>query len=65
MSDPFTAWKLVQDQMLAAQKAQVEAASRLMGMTENFDNALEAAKKVADANVHAWQTWMSMWGHKK
>jgi len=37
----------------------------LMGMGENFDGALEAAKKVADANVQAWESWMALWGVKK
>lgn len=65
MSDNFTAWKLMQDQMLAAQKAQLEAATRLIGMTENFNGALEAARKVAAANAKAWEGWMAMWGMKK
>lgn len=65
MMDGFTAWKLLQDRMIAAQKAQVEAATKLMGMNENFGNALEAAQKVADANVQAWEAWMAMWGVKK
>jgi len=65
MSDPFVAWKAFQDSVLAAQKAQVEAATKLMGMTTNFDGALKAAKDVAEANTKAWETWMGMWGMRK
>lgn len=65
MSDPFTAWKLLQDNMLAAQRAQVEAATKLMGMTENFDGALKAAQQIADANTRAWEGWLALWTGKK
>ena len=51
--------------MAAMQKAQIEAAQRLLPRTEHFDNALKAAQQVADANARAWQTWFSMWGLKK
>lgn len=65
MSDNFTAWKLMQDHMLAAQKAQLDAATKLIGMTEHFSGALEAAQKVAASNAKAWESWMAMWGGKK
>ena len=65
MIENFTAWKLLQDRMMAAQQAQLEAATKLMGMGENFNGALEAAKKVADANIAAWESWMALWGVKK
>jgi len=65
MIENFTGWKLLQDRLMAVQRAQLEAATKLMGMGENFDGALEAAKKVADANVQAWESWMALWGVKK
>jgi len=66
MTDGFTAWKLLQDRMIAVQQAQIDAATKLMGMGTNFDGALEAAQKVAEANVQAWEAWMSLWGgHRK
>lgn len=65
MTDGFAAWKLLQDRMIAVQRAQAEAATKLMGMSENFEGALEAAQKVADANVQAWDAWMGLWGVKK
>jgi len=64
MSDHFTAWKLLQDKMLAAQKVQLEAATKLMGAGTNFDGAAEAAQKVADANKQAWEAWIALWTPK-
>ena len=65
MNDAFSGWKVFQDSMAAMQKAQIEAAQRLLPRIEHFDNALKAAQQVADANARAWQTWFSMWGLKK
>jgi len=65
MNDAFSGWKVFQDSVAAMQKAQIEAAQRLLPRTEHFDNALKAAQQVADANARAWQTWFSMWGLKK
>ena len=65
MTDGFAAWKMLQDNMMAVQKAQLEAATKLMGMNENFDGALKAAQQVADMNMQAWQGWMNLWGVKK
>jgi len=65
MNDAFSGWKVFQDSIAAMQKAQIEAAQRLLPRTEHFDNALKAAQQVADANARAWQTWFSMWGLKK
>jgi hypothetical protein len=64
MTDPFASWKMMQDQMLATQKAQIEAATRIMGMGTNFTGAADAARKVAEANAKAWEAWMSTWTHK-
>ena len=65
MNDAFSGWKIFQDSMAAMQKAQIEAAQRLLPRIEHFDNALKAAQQVADANARAWETWFSMWGLKK
>jgi hypothetical protein len=65
MNETFNAWKIMQDNMLAAQKMQLEAATKLMGMGEHFGGALEAAQKIADANMKAWETWLGVWGVKK
>jgi hypothetical protein len=65
MADGFAAWKMLQDNMLAVQRAQIEAATKLMGMGEGFDGAAKAAQQVAEANVKAWESWMAMWGVKK
>lgn len=64
MSDPFTTWKLLQDKMIAAQKAQLEAASKLIGAGTNFTGAAEAAQKVAEANKQAWDAWLALWTPK-
>jgi Flp pilus assembly protein TadD len=65
MNDAFSSWKVFQDSMIAMQKAQLEAATRLMPRTEHFDGAIKAAQQIADANTKAWEMWMSMWGVKK
>ncbi|MET0270749.1 MAG: hypothetical protein ABW173_10005 [Sphingomonas sp.] len=65
MSDPFVAWKMLQDQMIAAQKAQMEAATKMLGMAAPMEGALKAAQNVAEANGKAWETWMGMWGVRK
>lgn len=65
MSDPFVTWKLFQDNLVAMQKAQLEAATRLLPRTEHFDGALKAAQNIAEVNNKAWETWMAMWGLRK
>ncbi len=71
MNDPFVAWKMLQDQMMAAQKAQLEAATKMLGMTgmtgmsAPMEGAMKAAQQVAEANGKAWETWMGMWGVRK
>lgn len=65
MNDGLTSWKFIQDNLAAMQKAQVEAAMRLMPRAEHFEGALKAAQDIADANTRAWEQWMAMWGVKK
>lgn len=65
MSDPFVTWKIFQDNLAAVQKAQIEAATRLLPRAEHFDGALKAAQDIAEANGKAWETWMAMWGLRK
>lgn len=65
MSDPFATWKMLQDQVAAAQKAQLDLATRMMGMGGHYETALRTAQTVAEANGKAWETWMGMWGMRK
>ncbi len=65
MSDPFVAWKVLQDNLLALQKAQVEAAMRLLPRSEHFEGAAKAAQEIAEVNGKAWETWMGIWGFRK
>ena len=65
MNDPFVAWKLLQDQMIAAQKAQLDAATKMLGGGAHMEGAVKAAQNVAEANAKAWETWMGMWGMRK
>jgi len=65
MNDAFSGWKMFQDNMIAMQKAQLDAATRLLPRSEHFDGAIKAAQQVAEANAKAWETWMGMWGMKK
>ena len=65
MNDPFVAWKMLQDQMAAAQKAQLDAATKMMGLGAPMEGALRAAQQVAESNRKAWETWMGLWGIRK
>ncbi|TVV72161.1 hypothetical protein [Sphingomonas solaris] len=65
MNDPFVGWKMLQDQMIAAQKAQLEAATKMLGTAPHLQGALKAAQSVAEANGKAWETWMGLWGVRK
>ena len=65
MSDPFVAWKLLQDQVVAAQKAQLDMARKMLGAGAHMEGAMKAAQDVAEANAKAWETWMGMWGVRK
>jgi len=53
MNDAFATWKIFQDNLLAMQKAQIDAASRLLPRTEQFEGAIKAAQDIADANSKA------------
>ncbi len=65
MNDAFSGWKVLQDSMMSMQKAQLEAATRLLPRTEQFDGAIKAAQQIADANAKAWEMWFNMWGVNK
>lgn len=65
MTDLFANWIRLQEQALAAQKAQLDAATKAFGVGDHFLGAAKAAQQAAEAQGKAWETWMTMWGFRK
>jgi hypothetical protein len=65
MTDLFAGWVRAQEQMIAMQKAQLDAATRAMGVSEHFVGAAKAAQAAGEAQVKAWETWMALWGFRR
>ncbi len=63
MSDFFTPWIRMQQQMLDAHKGNVEQLFKQMNQT-GFEGAAKAARDVADAQIAAWEKWLALWGPK-
>lgn len=61
MSDFFTPWIKMQQQMLDAHKSNVDAVFRTMGQG-GHEGAAKAARDVADAQIVAWEKWLALWG---
>ena len=64
MSDFFTTALKMQADMLRAQKAQIDAAQKLLDMGKTATRMQEAGQKAAEANLAAWKQWSALWGIK-
>ena len=62
MSDLFSAALEIQRKLLDAQKAQIDAATRLMGAGKQIVDLQEAAQKAAEANYATYRQWAKLWG---
>jgi hypothetical protein len=64
MSDWFAFMAEAQREMLKAQRAQIDAAQKLLDAGKQVTTLQEAGQKAAQANLAAWKQWSSFWGWK-
>ena len=66
MSDFFSTAVAMQQEIVRAQKAQLEAAQAMADASvaagEKAMELQKSAQTVADANAKAWLAWANMWG---
>ena len=64
MSDWFTLGLQMQRDLLKAQKAQMDAAQKMIDAGKQLHSMQEAGQKAAEANLVAFKQWTSLWGWK-
>lgn len=64
MSDFFSTAIEMQREILRAQKAQMDAAQKMLQGGRDFGKLQEAGQKAAEANLAMWKQWTSLWGWK-
>lgn len=64
MSDFFSLAIDMQREMLRAQKAQMDAAQKMVDAGRELTKLQEAGQKAAEANLAAWKQWSNFWGWK-
>ncbi|MBO9624598.1 MAG: hypothetical protein J7500_17970 [Sphingomonas sp.] len=64
MSDWFSTALEMQREMLRAQKAQMDAAQKMLDGGRELMKFQEAGQKAAEANLAAWKQWAGLWGWK-
>ena len=64
MSDWFTSMTAMQRELLLAQKAQLDAAQKMLDAGKQMTALQEAGQKAAEANLAAWKQWSKFWGWK-
>lgn len=64
MSDFFSTAIEMQREILRAQKAQMDAAQKMLDAGKHMTTLQEAGQKAAEANLAAWKQWSSFWGWK-
>jgi hypothetical protein len=64
MSDFFSTAIEMQREILRAQKAQMDAAPKMLDAGKHMTALQEAGQKAAEANFAAWKQWSSLWGWK-
>jgi hypothetical protein len=64
MSDWFSTAVEMQREILRAQKAQMDAAQKMLDAGKQMSALQEAGQKAAEANMAAWQQWAKLWGWK-
>lgn len=64
MSDWFSLASDMQREMLRAQKAQIEAAQKLLDAGKQVTDLQEAGQQAAEANLKFWRKWAKLWGVK-
>ena len=64
MSDWFSTAVEMQREILRAQKAQMDAAQKMLDAGKRMTALQEAGQKAAEANLQAWKQWSKFWGWK-
>ena len=64
MSDWFSTAIEMQREILRAQKAQLDAAQKMLDAGKQMASMQEVGQKAAEANLAAWKQWSSLWGWK-
>ena len=64
MSDWFSTAVEMQREILRAQKAQMDAAQKMLDAGREAAKLQEAGRKAAEANLAMWKQWTKMWGWK-
>jgi hypothetical protein len=64
MKDWLTLGIEMQRDLLKAQKAQMDAAQKMLDAGRDAMKLQQAGQKAAEANLAAWKQWSSMWGWK-
>jgi hypothetical protein len=64
MSDWFTLATDMQREILRAQKAQMDAAQKMLDAGKQVVHLQEAGQKAAEANLSYWKQWAKLWGLK-
>lgn len=62
MSDFFSTAVAMQHEIIAAQKAQLDAARTMLDPAADMADAETAGRKVAEANAKALTAWAGLWG---
>jgi len=64
MSDWFSSMLDMQRELLRAQKAQIDAAQKMVDAGKQMTAMQQAGQKAAEANFAAWKQWAGFWGWK-
>ncbi|MDF7775897.1 hypothetical protein P1X14_11620 [Sphingomonas sp. AOB5] len=64
MSDFFTTAMEMQREILRAQKAQLDAAEKMLDGAKQLTDLQEVSQKAVEANMAAWKQWAKLWGWK-
>ncbi|MGK6355901.1 hypothetical protein ACMGDH_11845 [Sphingomonas sp. DT-207] len=64
MSDWFSTAVEMQREILRAQRAQLDAAEKMLDAGRDFAKLQQAGQKAAEANLVAWKQWTRLWGWK-
>lgn len=64
MSDWFSTAIGMQAEILKAQRAQMDAAQKMLNMGKQVADAQQVSRKAAEANMQAFNAWAKMWGWK-
>jgi hypothetical protein len=64
MSDWFTLATEMQREIIRAQKAQMDAAQKMLDAGKQVTELQEAGQKATEANLAFWKQWAKLWGMK-